>query len=68
MIVHGEEDRRVPYSQAKALRNALESRKIPYQWLIKSGEGHGFYNEDNRTELYEKLAAFLDQNIGHAQP
>lgn len=68
MIVHGEEDTRVPISQAKLLRSALESRKIPYQWLIKSGEGHGFYNEDNRTELYEKLAAFLDQNIGHAAP
>jgi dienelactone hydrolase len=68
MIVHGEEDIRAPLSQAKSLRKALDSREIPYQWLVKSGEGHGFFNEDNRTELYEKLAAFLDQNIGHAQP
>jgi dipeptidyl aminopeptidase/acylaminoacyl peptidase len=64
MIVHGEEDERVPFNQAKALRSALEARHYPYEWLAKSGEGHGFYKEENRIELYEKLLAFLDKNIG----
>jgi dipeptidyl aminopeptidase/acylaminoacyl peptidase len=64
MIVHGEEDERVPFNQAKALRSALDERHYPYEWLAKSGEGHGFYKEENRIELYEKLLAFLDKNIG----
>ncbi len=64
MIVHGERDIRAPYSQAKALRAALKDRNKPFEWLVKSDEGHGFSNEDNRTELYDKLAAFLDRNIG----
>ena len=66
MIVHGEEDLRAPYSQAKALRAALERRKLPYEWLVKANEGHGFYDEANRTELFEKVGAFIDRHIGTA--
>lgn len=64
LIVHGEKDRRVPFSQAVLLRSALDQRKHPYEWLAKPLEGHGFYREENRLELYEKLLAFLDRHIG----
>ena len=64
MIVHGEEDLRAPYGQAKALRAALERRKLPYEWLVKANEAHGFYDEANRTELFEKVGAFIDRHIG----
>ena len=64
MIVHGEDDIITPLSQAKALRKALDARKIPYEWLVKAREGHRIANEDNRVELYEKLAAFLEKHIG----
>ncbi len=63
-IAHGTEDRRVPFSQAKALSAALDQRKVPYEWLAKSGEGHGFYREENRLEFYEKMLAFLEAHIG----
>lgn len=66
MIVHGEEDQRAPYSQAKALRDAMERRKLPYEWLVKASEAHGFYDEANRTELFEKVGAFIDRHIGPA--
>lgn len=69
MIVHGADDERVPVAQAKALRRALDERHYPYEWLVKDGEGHGFYKLENRVELYEKLLAFLDRNIGaNARP
>ena len=64
MIVHGEEDKRAPFSQAKALRGALDERHYPYEWLVKPDEGHGFYEEANLMELYTRLLAFLDRNIG----
>ncbi|HWY24533.1 MAG TPA: prolyl oligopeptidase family serine peptidase, partial [Nevskia sp.] len=64
MIVHGEQDRRVPIAQAKALRKALEERHRPYEWLTRPGEGHGFYLPENKQDFYVKLLAFLDKNIG----
>jgi dipeptidyl aminopeptidase/acylaminoacyl peptidase len=66
MIVHGKADDVVQYSQAEALRKALDARKHPYEWLVKSGEGHGFYAPENRVELYTRILAFLDKNIGEA--
>lgn len=66
MIVHGKLDKRVPYSQATALRKALDARGYPYEWMVKSDEGHGFYRVDARVELYERLFAFFDRHIGTA--
>jgi len=68
MIVHGKEDARAPYNQATRLRKALEQRKKPYEWLVKSNEGHGFWKEANIIELYDRILAFLDRNIGAAAP
>ncbi|HUD42681.1 MAG TPA: S9 family peptidase [Dokdonella sp.] len=64
MIVHGGRDRRVPIAQAQALRKALDARGYSYEWLVKDNEGHGFYLAENQEELYTKLLAFLDRNIG----
>lgn len=64
LIVHGELDERAPYAQARALRSAMEDRHLRYEWLAKSGEGHGFWKEENREEFYARLLAFLDAHIG----
>ncbi len=64
MIIHGERDVRAPFTQAKALRKALEARDRPYVWLVNSEGGHGFFDEKSRTDLYEKLASFLETQIG----
>ncbi|HEX4871012.1 MAG TPA: S9 family peptidase [Nevskiaceae bacterium] len=63
-LVHGDNDQRVPYSQMKALRSKLDERKYPYEQLVKAGEGHGFYKEENRVEYLQRLIAFLDRHIG----
>jgi dipeptidyl aminopeptidase/acylaminoacyl peptidase len=64
MIAHGRADQRVPISQANALRRALEDRHLPYEWLVETGEGHGFALPENRLEFYVRMLAFLDKNIG----
>ena len=64
MIIHGKDDQRVPFAHAEVLRDALEARDIPYEWVVKNKEGHGFVNVDNREELYERLLAFFGRNIG----
>jgi dipeptidyl aminopeptidase/acylaminoacyl peptidase len=63
-LIHGEDDQRAPFAQAKAMRAALDAAHKPYEWMSKPGEGHGFYDEKNNIELYTRLQAFLEKNIG----
>jgi dienelactone hydrolase len=63
-IAHGTSDQRVPFSQAKALRRALEKHDKPYEWVEYSGEEHGFYKDENHEDFLNKLADFLDRHIG----
>lgn len=64
LLIHGEEDQRAPFAQAKAMRAALDAAHKPYEWLTKPDEGHGFYNEKNLVDMYNHVQAFLEKNIG----
>jgi dipeptidyl aminopeptidase/acylaminoacyl peptidase len=62
-IVHGVDDYRAAFEHAEALRDALDEINYPYEWLAKDGEGHGFYDVDNRIELNNKVLAFLEKHL-----
>ncbi|MGB0188408.1 MAG: S9 family peptidase [Aequoribacter sp.] len=62
-IVHGEDDPRAAYDHALALKDALDEIDYPYEWLVKDGEGHGFYNVENRAELNKKVLDFLAKHL-----
>lgn len=62
-IVHGGKDERVPPEQAYLLKEALEKRNMPFEWMFKKKEGHGFYNEKNREEFYQKTIEFLHKYL-----
>lgn len=64
LLVHGEDDQRAPFVQAKAMRAALDAAHKPYEWFTVPGEGHGFYTEAHRVEFYNRLQAFLAKHIG----
>lgn len=64
LIAHGEDDPRVPYENAKDLRDALEKAGKPYEWLSKPKEGHGFYTESDRADLYLHMQQFLAKYLG----
>ncbi|HET9817690.1 MAG TPA: alpha/beta fold hydrolase [Rhodanobacteraceae bacterium] len=66
MLIVGGRDTRVPPVQGEELHAALLKRGIQHQWLYKANEWHGFYDEKNIAELFEKVDAFLDANIGPA--
>lgn len=67
-IIHGKDDRRVPYDEAKEMRDVLEKAGKTYEWMAKSGERHGFYDENNNMERITRILAFLNQNIGPGAP
>lgn len=64
MLIVGGQDVRVPPAHGLSLHAALNKRGIPHEWLYKPNEAHGFYDEANVTELFEKINQFLDRQIG----
>jgi dipeptidyl aminopeptidase/acylaminoacyl peptidase len=64
MLVHGGQDKVALVENAEKMRDALTRAGRPPEWLLASGEGHGFYTIKNRTEFYQRLEAFLAKHIG----
>lgn len=64
MLIVGGQDKRVPPVQGENLHNAMLKRGIEHEWLYQRTEGHGFYDEANATDMFEKIIAFLGRNIG----
>jgi len=67
MLIVGGADTRVPAVQGETLHNALLQRKIEHEWIYERTEGHGYYTEAHATQMYEKILAFLDRQIGKAR-
>ncbi|MGS2719552.1 alpha/beta hydrolase family protein [Paraglaciecola aestuariivivens] len=63
-IVQGGKDIRVPIEQMYSLTNRLDKAGYPYELMVKENEGHGFYKEEHRLELYQRMLAFLEKHIG----
>ncbi|HVW86600.1 MAG TPA: S9 family peptidase [Bryobacteraceae bacterium] len=57
LVVHGELDFRIPYSQALQLYTALQLRKVPSELLIFPDEGHWVLKPQNSAFWYK---TFLD--------
>ncbi len=64
LLIHGNEDKRAPLEHAEKLRDVLDEKGHPYEWLVKYKEGHGFYDEDNILEANTKILSFLGKYIG----
>lgn len=64
MLIVGGRDETVPEAQGKELHMALLERGIQHEWLYEPDEMHGFYKEDHIAEVYTKVNAFLQANIG----
>ncbi len=64
MLIHGDEDNRVPSFHSKKMRAALKKTNNPAEWLYLADAGHGAFSVENRTKVYQRLLKFLDENIG----
>jgi dipeptidyl aminopeptidase/acylaminoacyl peptidase len=57
LVIHGELDFRIPYSQGLELYTALQMRKVPSELLIYPDEGHWVLKPQNSALWYK---TFLD--------
>ena len=64
MIIHAVRDQRVPFQHAEGMRDAMRSAGKSVEWVVYPDEAHGFAKYENRLDRYNKIEAFLKQNIG----
>ncbi len=63
LLVHGKHDRRVPIEHFESLTNSLDEINYPYESIVKNEEVHGFYNNKNKIELYNRMLKFLAKHL-----
>ncbi len=64
LVIHGEQDYNVEYDyQYRPLVRQLKKHRKEFEVLSKRHEGHGFYREQNRIELYERIEQFLEAHM-----
>jgi dipeptidyl aminopeptidase/acylaminoacyl peptidase len=63
-IAQGAHDPRVNKAESDQMVAALKKRGIDVDYLVKDNEGHGFHNDENKFEFYERMEAFLDKHLG----
>ncbi len=66
LLMHGDEDTRVPIAHSRKMMAALDRGKKDYQWVEFKGEGHSFRLVKSKVKYFETLLNFLEKNIGTA--
>ena len=59
LVVHGENDPRVPASEAEQIVEALRLRGLPVWYMNALNEGHGYQKKDNKDTYQQAMIMFL---------
>jgi hypothetical protein len=51
------------HAEAEQIVHALKANGKAVEYLVKTDEGHGFENPENRLDFYEKMEAFLEKHL-----
>jgi dipeptidyl aminopeptidase/acylaminoacyl peptidase len=62
-VLHGENDPRVPVSEAHRIVDGAREAGVPVRELVFEDEGHGFTKLENRIEAYAAIVEFLDTHL-----
>lgn len=62
-IAQGANDPRVNKDESDQMVEALEKREVAVEYMVKDNEGHGFRNEENKFEFYQKMEEFLFEHM-----
>ena len=61
LVIHGELDSRVPYSEALSTFNALQVRNVPSKLVIFPDEGHDIKGPENLVFFYDEVITWIDK-------
>jgi dipeptidyl aminopeptidase/acylaminoacyl peptidase len=63
LLIHGDDDRNVDFSQSILLARELAARRIPYRELVFPNERHSFLLHSHWLASYRAAEAFLDETL-----
>ena len=65
LLVHGDDDRNVPFSESVSLAAALRKQGVEFEQLIFPDEIHGFLRHSRWLEVFHAAGDFLDRRLGN---
>jgi dipeptidyl aminopeptidase/acylaminoacyl peptidase len=68
LLIHGDDDRNVPFHQTVALVEALRKQGVEFQELIFPDEIHGFLTQKRWLQAYRAAADFLGKHLQLTEP
>jgi dipeptidyl aminopeptidase/acylaminoacyl peptidase len=66
LLIHGDDDRNVPFAQTEELVDALRRQKVDFEELIFPDEIHDFLLRRDWVRAYSASAEFLGRKLGTA--
>lgn len=66
LLIHGDDDRNVPFSESVTLIEELRKRGVHVEQLVFPDEVHGFLLHRNWLAAFRAAADFLDRHLGPA--
>ena len=67
ITIHGDEDPRIPHTQAIRLHDGLEGQGVPHRLITIPGGGHGGFSQEEMVRSFVAIREFLGQHVS-AQP
>ncbi len=65
LLAYGGKDVRVPIEHGERFHDALMKQAgAKSEWVVYDDEGHGWRSMDTRIDFWNRVASFLDANIG----
>jgi N-acyl-D-aspartate/D-glutamate deacylase/acetyl esterase/lipase len=68
LLVHGDDDRNVAFSQTVDLVRRLRELKVPHEVIVFPDEIHDFLLHKTWVEIFKAAADFFDRNLKNAKP
>ncbi len=63
ILFQGDEDKIVPPNQAEAIVKALSQHKVPHEYHLFKGEGHGWRRSETIVAYYQAINNFLERYV-----
>ncbi|HSR67184.1 MAG TPA: prolyl oligopeptidase family serine peptidase, partial [Acidobacteriota bacterium] len=67
LLIHGDDDRNVPFSESVDLVESLRKQGVEFEQLVFPDEVHGFLRYESWLTAFRRSAQFLDKHLKNAE-